>query len=70
MSSGVTEMDVIVSAVTVTEVDPVIEPSVAVMVEDPAATPFTRPATSTVALAIVEEPHVTNAVRSRLLPSL
>ena len=69
-SSGVTEMDVMVGAVTVTEVDLETLPRVAVMVAVPAAIPLTRPAASTVALAIVEEDQVTRLVRSRLLPSL
>ena len=69
-SSGVTEMDVMVGAVTVTEVDLETLPRVAVMVAVPAATPLTRPAASTVALAMVEEDQVTRLVRSRLLPSL
>jgi len=63
-------MDVIVGAVTVTEVDLETLPRVAVMVAVPAATALTRPAASTVALAIVEEDQVTRFVRSRLLPSL
>jgi len=69
-SSGVTEMDVMVGAVTVTEVDLETLPRVAVMVAVPAAIPLTRPAASTVALAMVEEDQVTRFVRSRLLPSL
>ena len=69
-SSGVTEMDVMVGAVTVTEVDLETLPRVAVMVAVPAAIPVTRPAASTVALAMVEEDQVTRLVRSRLLPSL
>ena len=69
-SSGVTEMDVIVGAVTVTDVTLETLPRVAVMVALPAATPLTRPVASTVALAMVEEDQVTRFVRSRLLPSL
>ena len=69
-SSGVTEMDVMVGAVTVTEVDLETLPRVAVMVAVPAAIPLARPAASTVALAMVEEDQVTRLVRSRLLPSL
>ena len=69
-SSGVTEMDVMVGAVTVTGVDLETLPRVAVMVAVPAAIPLTRPAASTVALAMVEEDQVTRLVRSRLLPSL
>jgi hypothetical protein len=56
--------------VTVTEVDLETLPRVAVMVAVPAAIPLTRPAASTVALAMVEEDQVTRLVRSRLLPSL
>ena len=69
-SSGVTEMDVMAGAVTVTVVDLETLPRVAVMVAVPAAIPLTRPAASTVALAMVEEDQVTRLVRSRLLPSL
>ena len=69
-SSGVTEMDVIVGAVTVTEVDLETLPRVALMVAVPAAIPLTSPAASTVALAMVEEDQVTRPGRSRLLPSL
>jgi len=63
-------MDVMVGAVTVTEVALETLPRVAVMVAVPAAIPLTRPAASTVALAMVEEDQVTRLVRSRLLPSL
>ena len=69
-SSGVTEIDVMVGAVTVIEVDLETLPIVAVMVAVPAATPLTRPAASMVALAMVEEDQTTRLVRSRLLPSL
>jgi hypothetical protein len=70
ISSGVTEIDVMVGAVTVTDVEPVTEPSVAVMVADPAATPFTKPAALTVAFVIVEELQVTRSVTSQVLASL
>src|SRR5215813_14067929 len=70
MSSGVTEMEVMLGAVTPTEVDPVTEPSVAVIVAEPAATPLTRPLALTVALATVEEDHVTSSVMSQVLASL
>ena len=69
-SSGVTEMDVMAGAVTVTEVDLETLPRVAVMVAVPAAIPLARPAASTVALAMLEEDQVTRLVRSRLLASL
>jgi hypothetical protein len=70
ISSGVSEIDVMVGAVTVTDVEPVTEPSVAVMVADPAATPLTKPASLTVAFAIVEELQVTRSVTSQVLASL
>ncbi len=54
---------------TVTEVDPMTLPRVAVIVDDPAATPLTTPDPSTVALEIVEEPQVTSKVTSFVLPS-
>jgi hypothetical protein len=60
---------VMLGAVIVTEPDWETLPKVAVMVAEPAAMPLTKPVTSTVALAIVEEDQVTTAVRSRLLPS-
>jgi hypothetical protein len=63
-------MEVMLGAVTVTEVDPVTEPSVAVIVADPAATPFTKPLALTVAFAIVDELHVTRSVMSHVLASL
>lgn len=69
ISSGVTEIEVMLGAVTVTDVEPVTEPSVAVIVAEPAVTPFTRPAASTVAFAIVEELHVTRSVMSHVLVS-
>lgn len=70
MSSGDTEIAVIVGAATVTSVEPITEPSVAVMVDDPPATPVTFPDASTVASAIVEDVQLTSAVISRELPSL
>ena len=70
ISSGVTEIEVILGAVTVTAVDPVTEPSAAVIVADPAATPFTNPPALTVAFAIVEELQVTRSVMSHVLASL
>ena len=69
-SSGVTDMDVMVGAVTVTDVELDTVPRVAVIVDEPPATPSTKPPTLTVAVAMVEEDQETNAVRSELLPSL
>jgi hypothetical protein len=68
--AGEMAIEVRVGVVTVTEVDLAMLPRVAVMVAVPAAIPLTRPAASTVALAMVEEDQVTRLVRSRLLPSL
>lgn len=70
MSSGVTEIEVILGAVTVTDVDPVSEPSVAVIVAEPAATPLTKPLALTVALAIVDDDQVTRSVMSQVLASV
>jgi hypothetical protein len=70
ISSGETEIAVMVGTVTVTRVDPVTAPSVAVTVAVPPATPVTVPEASTEACPIVEELQPTNAVRSRVLPSL
>jgi hypothetical protein len=70
ISSGVTEIEVMLGAVTVTDVDPATEPKVAVIVEEPAATPLTKPAALTVAFAIVEEVQVTRSVTSQVLASL
>src|SRR5262245_43539971 len=70
MSSGVTDIEVMLGAVTVTEVDPVTDPSVAVIVAEPAATPFTKPPALTVALALVEDDQVTRSVMSHVLASL
>src|SRR6476660_824097 len=70
MSSGVTEIEVMLGAVTVTDVAPATEPKVAVIVEEPAATPLTKPAGLTVAFAIVEEVQVTRSVTSQVLASL
>jgi hypothetical protein len=70
MSSGVTEIDEMLGAVTVTGVDPLADPSVAVIVAEPAATPFTRPVALTVAFAIVEDDQVTRSVTSQVLASV
>jgi hypothetical protein len=68
--SGLTEMAVIVAAVTVTLVDCEMLPSVAVMVVEPAVTPVTAPVHVTEAMAGEAELQVTREVRSALLPSL
>jgi hypothetical protein len=69
-SSGVTEIEVMLGAVTVTEADWETLPKVALIVAEPAATPLRRPVASTVAFAPVEDDQVTRRDTSRLLPSL
>lgn len=59
----------ITGALTVSVVEPLIAPKVAEIVVVPDATPLANPLASTVA-ADVDEPQLTSAVRSRLLPSL
>jgi len=68
--TGVTDIEAMVGAVTVTVVDFVTLPSAAEIVVDPAATPVSNPCTSIVAAAVEDDPQLTNPVRSRLLPSL
>jgi hypothetical protein len=66
--AGVTAMDCSVAAVTVSTVDPTIEPEVALMVLVPAATPVAKP--PTVMVAAVPEAQVTEAVTFCVLLSL
>ena len=65
---GVTAMDTSVAGVTVSVVDPVILPDVAVIVVEPAATDVARPfepaALLMVATPTADEPQVTAVVRS------
>lgn len=68
--SGLAVSETITGAFTVSVVEPTTTPKVAEMVVVPDATPLTNPLTSTVATADVDEPQLTSAVRSRLLPSL
>lgn len=56
--------------VTVTESEPMSEPSCAVIVEVPPATPLTKPDVLTVATVEVSEVHVAADVRFCWLPSL
>ncbi len=64
---GVTAREMSVAAVTVKGVEPEIEPDVAEMVADPADTAVTEPVEPavllTVATAVLDELHVTEAVR-------
>lgn len=68
--TGVTEIEPIVGTVTVRVVDFVTLPSDAEIVLEPLATVVSKPFTSMVAMAVDAEVQLTNAVRSRLLPSL
>ena len=68
--TGVTDIDVIVGAVTVTVVDWLTLLRAAERFDEPAATAVTKPFVSMVATAVEDELQVTSAVKSRLLPSL
>lgn len=68
--TGVTAIETMLGALTVSEVDPEIPPNDAEMVVGPALTPVTNPDVLTVATAVDEEFQVTSAVKSALLPSL
>ena len=68
--TGVTEIEVIVGAVTVTVVDWLTLARVAETLDEPALTAVSNPFASTVATAVEDELQVTKAVKSRLLPSL
>ena len=69
-SSGVTVMDTMLGAVTVTLVDWETPANEAETFVDPAATAVIIPLASIVAVAVEEELQVTRAVRSEVLPSL
>jgi hypothetical protein len=68
--SGVTVMETMLGAVTVSEVDFEIPAKLAEMFVEPAAAAETSPLTLTLAVAVEDELHVTSVVRSALLPSL
>ena len=68
--AGVTAMLCRVAEVTVSTVEPLTSPSVALMLLVPAATPVARPLALIVAVAVVPEAQVTAAVRSRCESSL
>ena len=68
--AGVTAIDSNVGAVTVSPVEPLIDPEVALIVVLPAATPVARPALVIVATAVFVELHVTELVRFCVLLSL
>jgi hypothetical protein len=67
--AGVTAIDTSAGAVTVSVVEPVILPSVALIVDVPVFTPFAKPPAVIVATPGAEDPHVTVLVRFCVLPS-
>jgi len=68
--TGVTATETMVGAVTVSDVLCEMLASDAEMVVVPAATPVANPLALIVAVAVVDELHITRFVRSELLPSL
>ena len=68
--AGVTVMDCSVAAVTVSNVEPTTAPEVALIVLLPAATAVAKPPAPMVAVAMVPEAQVTEAVRFCVLLSL
>jgi hypothetical protein len=71
--AGVTAMETSVAAVTVRAVEPAMLPDAAVTVVEPAATGVARPlepaALLIAATPVLEELHVTDAVRFCVVPS-
>jgi hypothetical protein len=67
---GVTAIDCNVAAVTVNTVDPTTDPNVALIELVPTPTPVARPPVVMVAVAVVPDAHVTDAVRFCVLLSL
>ena len=59
-----------VAAVTVIFVEPVIEADVAVITDEPWATPETRPAAEIVAIDVLPDDHVTEEVTFAVVPSV
>ena len=68
--AGVTAIDCSVAAVTVRTVEPTTDPEVALIVLLPTASADANPAALIVAVAVVPEAHVTDAVRFCVLLSL
>ena len=68
--SGVTVIETMLGAVTVSAVDCETPTKAAEMLVEPAATAETNPVALTVAAALEDELQVTSVVRSALLPSL
>jgi len=68
--TGVTAIETMVGAVTVSVVDCETPAKLAEMLVVPAATAVAVPFETIVAVAVEEEAHATKVVRSALLPSL
>ena len=68
--AGVTVIDAKVGCVTVNSVEPLTVPDVAVIVEDPAATPIANPDVDIVAVDAIADDQTAVAVKSFVLPSL
>ena len=68
--TGVTEIETMLGAVTVIEVNCEMDPNDAEIVVEPAAMAVTNPVLSMVAVVAEEDAHVTRPVISALLPSV
>jgi hypothetical protein len=68
--AGVTAIDCSVAAVTVSTVEPLIAPDVALIVEVPTPAPVASPAALIVAVEVVPDDQVTVEVRFSVVPSL
>src|SRR5580658_3541776 len=68
--AGVTAIETSVGAVTVNTVEPEIDPEVALIELVPTPAPVARPPAAIVAVEVVAEAHVTEAVRFCVLLSL
>ena len=69
-SAGVTAMEATTAGVTVSVVEPLTVPSVAVMVEEPVVSVEARPLPEMVATVVFDDAQVTELVRSSIVPSL
>jgi hypothetical protein len=68
--AGVTAMETSADGVTVSAVEPVMDPDVAVIVAEPVPPPAASPELSIVAIPVLEELQSTEPVRSCVLPSV
>lgn len=67
---GVTAIEVITAGVTVSVVDPIWLPDVAMMVDEPSASDEARPPVEMPATAVFDDVHVTEFVRLDVVPSV